>query len=160
MARGDEPLKQAAFLAAYAQCGVISHACIAAEIDARRHYDWLENDVDGIYEEKFAEARDHASGLLELEARRRAIEGVTETIFWQGLPVGTKTKYSDTLLMFLLKGSLPDKYAERKQISGTNGGPLEIHEEIVIAGEISDDDEIWGDVDTDEPETGLTVGGV
>ena len=155
MARGDTPLLQAAFLAAYAECGVIAQACRIVGMSSRRHYDWLENDEGGDYYDSFCEAREAAAGMLETEARRRAIEGTTETIFWQGLPIGTKVKHSDALLMFLLKGALPDKYAERKQITGGNGGPLEIHEEIVIAGDLSEDEELWGDTG----ETGLTVGG-
>jgi len=145
MAIGDDPLKQAAFLAAYAECGVISRAAEACDMSTRRHYEWLErDDEEGTYETAFNDAREHAAGLLETEARRRAIEGVKEPVYQKGECVGYKQKYSDTLLIFLMKGAMPDKYADRKQISGKGGGPLEIHEEIVFS---NDDSDLWGDID-------------
>lgn len=40
---------------------------------------------------------------MEDEVIRRAMLGVDETVFHQGIPCGIKTKYSDTLLMFYLE---------------------------------------------------------
>ena len=66
-------------------------------------------------------AADHA----EDEVRRRAIDGVEEPVGWyQGSPGGTVTRYSDTLLMFLLKGAKPEKYADRHKHSGGDGPPI------------------------------------
>lgn len=144
MARQFSAKLQAAFLAAYSECGVITRAAKMCGMNIRRHYEWLDHPVHGeAYEEAFVEAREHAAGLLETEARRRAIEGTREPVFWQGEHVADKVKYSDTLLIFLLKGALPDKYADRKQISGEGGGPLQITEEIVFS---DDDSDLWGDV--------------
>lgn len=58
-------------------------------------------------DESFAEAYNRAfeDGLdsMEDEVIRRAMLGVDETVFHQGIPCGIKTKYSDTLLMFYLE---------------------------------------------------------
>jgi len=69
----------------------------------------------------FAEAWDAAmetamDTVLEPEAIRRATEGVERTIYHDGQPVGVERHYSDTLLIFLLKGWRPDKYTERRDV--------------------------------------------
>ena len=57
--------------------------------------------------------------VLEDEATRRAVEGVEEPAGWyKGEPGGMVRRYSDTLLIFRLKGEAPQKYAERVQLSG------------------------------------------
>lgn len=43
----------------------------------------------------------------------------------EDIAVDRAKKNSDTLLIFLLKGAKPDKYADRKQITGASGGPFE-----------------------------------
>ena len=49
--------------------------------------------------------------------RRRAIEGVDKPVFHNGKVVGSIREYSDTLLIFALKGSMPSKYRERIDIT-------------------------------------------
>lgn len=56
---------------------------------------------------------------LEAEAVRRASEGTLKPTGWhKGEPSGYIREYSDILLIFLLKGAKPEKYAERVQIRG------------------------------------------
>lgn len=118
--------KKRAFLASYALTGNVSKACQAAEISRFSHYEWLKNDPD--YVEAVAKAAEDAADVLEEEARRRAFEGVDEPVFYQGDVCGTVRKYSDTLLIFLLKGAKPQKFREnlRAEVSGPNGGPVQI----------------------------------
>lgn len=71
-----------------------------------------------------AEQRSH--DVLEAEARRRAVEGIEKGIYYKGTLVDTERQYSDTLLTTLLKAKRPDEFAERKQITGANGGPLTV----------------------------------
>ena len=55
-----------------------------------------------------------AGDILEAEAHRRAVEGVEEPVGWyKGQAGGTVRRYSDVLLMFLLKGVLPERYKDR-----------------------------------------------
>ncbi len=90
--------RQAAFLEAYITCGTITHAALVAKIGRQTHYDWLKKDPD--YLEAFNEAQEAAGDALIAEARRRALE------------------YSDTLLIFLLKGAFPEKYREHYHHTG------------------------------------------
>lgn len=61
-------------------------------------------------------ALEEAGDTLELEARRRALEGIktVEPIFHGGKRVGERVvrRYSDRLLAFLLKAQRPEKYGE------------------------------------------------
>lgn len=103
--------KKRAFLVAYSECGNITQAAEAADISRQAHYNWLKEDPD--YAVAFVYADEAAGDNLEAEARRRAVEGVEEPVFYQGEVVGTIRKYSDPLLIFLLKGAKPEKYKDR-----------------------------------------------
>jgi hypothetical protein len=70
-------------------------------------------------------AYEQAGERLEQEARRRAVEGTKKNVYYQGEPCGVNTEYSDTLLIFLLKGAKPEKYAERVHNSVTVTPPTE-----------------------------------
>jgi hypothetical protein len=64
---------------------------------------------------------------LIAEGRRRAYEGVDEPVFHQGRVVGHKKRFSDQLLMFLVKANRPE-YRDNKalELSGKEGGPIQI----------------------------------
>ena len=57
-------------------------------------------------------ALDVAGATMEGEARRRAMEGVLEPVYYRGEAVGAIRKFSDTLLIFLLKAHNPKKYRD------------------------------------------------
>ena len=73
---------------------------------------------------RVAEAREEACDALEAEARRRAVEGVRKPVYYRGEIVGTVKEYSDTLLIFLMKGAMPEKYRENVKIEHTGGAEL------------------------------------
>lgn len=50
--------------------------------------------------------------LLEEEAARRAFHGTDKPVYQRGVKVGVIREYSDTLLMFLLKGRKPEVYRD------------------------------------------------
>ena len=118
-----EPQKRA-FLAAYAHTGRITRAAKAAQVNWRNHYNWLKSDPG--YPAAFAEAQSMAGDFLEDEAIRRALEGIQKPVFYQGVHTDNVTEYSDTLLIFALKGAKPEKYRERFEHTGAGGGPLQI----------------------------------
>lgn len=113
--------KQRAFLAAYNRLASVSLAAKVAKIARRSHYYWLDT-------REYVDARDEAVDRLEMEARRRGVDGVEAPIYYGGEPVyenkldpktgevaiklATRRKYSDTLLMFLLKAARPEKYRD------------------------------------------------
>lgn len=106
--------KQRAFLSAYSQCGVLTEAAREAKIDPRRVYDWRDRDED--FRKKLVDAKDDAVDMLETEARRRAVDGVEKPVYQGGKKVGTIRKYSDTLLIFLLKGARPETYRDNVSV--------------------------------------------
>ena len=61
---------------------------------------------------------------LEREARHRAAEGTDEPVFHRGQVCGAVRKYSDTLLIFLLKAHRPDKFRDRVELTGKGGSNL------------------------------------
>lgn len=84
------------FIATFSECGNISIACNIVGIHPMTVYGWLRNDEE--FNEDYNTAVDFAVGTLEMEARRRAMEG------------------SDRLLEFLLKSLKPEVYRERYEV--------------------------------------------
>lgn len=117
-------IKKRAFLVAFSECGNVTQAAISAGIVRQTHYDWLSNSPD--YADLFEQAKESAADKLEQEARRRAIEGTQKAIYYQGEIVGYENVYSDNLLMFMLKGDRPEKFKDRTELTGKNGGPIEL----------------------------------
>lgn len=114
------------FLDVLSQYGNVTRAAEAAAVSRTALYKRKAED------EEFAKAWDEAVQIgnkqLEDEARRRALEGVVEPVFDKdGNQTGERIKYSDTLLIFLLKGNNPDKFKDRVQgeITGKGGGPIQ-----------------------------------
>ncbi len=107
--------RQKAFLEEYKQCATVTHAAKIALIARQRHYKWL--DSDPAYAKAFEEAKIAATDALIAEARRRAT-GFDEPVYYQGEVVGKIRKHSDSLLIFLMKGALPEVYRERYEVSG------------------------------------------
>jgi hypothetical protein len=108
--------KKDLMLNSYALNGNISASAQVAGIHRSTHYAWMENDPE--YAKAFEEAGKEAIERLEEEARRRAVDGVDEPVFYQGMECGRVRKYSDILLMFLLKGKQPDTYRENVNHTG------------------------------------------
>jgi hypothetical protein len=67
-----------------------------------------------LYRAAFEEAAVVAGQALEDEAVRRAKEGYDEPLFYQGQPTGyTIRRYSEGLLMMVLKGWRPERYRDK-----------------------------------------------
>ncbi len=113
--------KQKAFLAAYAACANVRLAARLARCARSQHYWWLRQPA---YAEAFAEARAEACEALESEAWRRAVEGVVRPVYYRGKVVGTVREYSDTLLIFLMKAAMPQKYRDNAKINKTEGAEI------------------------------------
>lgn len=110
--------KKIALLAALAATGNTTKACAAVDITRVTAWKWRQHD------EQFAKDWEEAMKVgmegMEDEAKRRAFDGVAEPIFYKGMAIDTIQKYSDSLAIFLLKGGMPDKYAERNKSEITN----------------------------------------
>jgi hypothetical protein len=97
-------------LVALAKTGIIKAACEEANVDRMTVHRHRQSDPE--FSDSFNEALDIAVESLEIEARRRAHDGVDRPVFYQGEQCGSVREYSDTLLIFTLKALRPDKYRE------------------------------------------------
>lgn len=120
-----DPAKLTVFLDALADCGNVTQAAETAGAARVTFYRYRKDDPE------FAAAWDAAAEVgahaLEDEARRRGFQGWEEPVFFEGERVDTVRKYSDTLLIFLLKAHFPEKYRDRWQgeLTGPGGGPIQ-----------------------------------
>lgn len=147
----EKPRKNIAILPSHADVAIaelargysVVRACAVAGIERRNFYYRLNTDQE--FAARVAEAQ-HA-GILYLDdiARSRGAEGTAEPVIYQGelqyckdpvtgalkldgngdpIPL-TVNKLSDNLLMFTLKSRDRAKYADRHELTGADGGPLQ-----------------------------------
>lgn len=112
------------FLELFVQTAHFHRTCQILGLVPRTVYHWIH------YDEEFKEEYEIAKGLggilLEDEAVRRAIYGVDEPVYQGGKFVGYVRRYSDMLLVTLLKGNMPEKYREnwKGTLTDGSGNPL------------------------------------
>lgn len=70
---------------------------------------------------KWQEAFDEVTDKLEEAGIKRAVDGVEEDVYFQGIACGKKTVYSDSLLSMMLQGRRSDIYKARiaQEITGS-----------------------------------------
>jgi hypothetical protein len=109
------------FLEVLAASGNVSMAIAAAKISRRIVYDLRNNDET--FARAWSDAEDIAADRLETEAWRRAVDGVEEPVISLGKVVQTEDgtplvirRYSDNLLLALLRAHRPEKYRDRSSV--------------------------------------------
>jgi|SRR5579859_2558218 len=107
--------QRAAFLARLAETGNVSEAARWAAVSRSGAYALRLGDEE--FALAWAEAQGQAVDALEMEARRRAVEGVEQPVLYAGKPVHddggdpiTVRHYSDRLLELLLKARRPESF--------------------------------------------------
>ena len=115
----------------------------ANNADVVRQVAYRARDSSAKFKADWDEALEEARELLEAEARRRAAIGVDEPVFYQGQVVGQTRKYSDNLLMFLLKAHWPEKFRDNYAVehSGPGGGPVQVEQTVHVP-----DPETWAQI--------------
>ena len=116
------PRWQAPFLEALRVSGIQMRAAEAAGVDRVTVYRRRLADPD--FDQACRDAMEDAIDLLEAEAVRRARDGVQEDVYHQGVVVGQKLVYSDSLLLGLLKGRRKSVFSDRTEITGASGKPI------------------------------------
>ncbi len=116
--------RKVTFLEVYSRSGNKREAAKQAGVSLRQHYNWLDRDPE--YAEALQIAKEEATEVLEREAFRRGVEGWEEPVFYRGEQVGKITKYSDQLLVVLLKGNKPEKYKDRVEHTGESKSYMNI----------------------------------
>lgn len=116
---------RASFLQHLQETGNVTASAKAAGFSRTAAYE--RRSVDPEFAAAWKEAEEIATDTLEAEARRRAIEGVEEPVYYLGKECGRIRKYSDRMLEILLKAHRPDKFRERisTELTGKDGGPVE-----------------------------------
>ena len=112
------------------QTANVTASAVTAGCSVRAIYYIRERDEE--FAEEWEEAVGEATDMLESEARRRAVDGFEEPVFYKGVQVGAYLKYSDRMLELLLKAHLPEKYSNRIQHSGSVGP--DVIEKILLEG--------------------------
>jgi hypothetical protein len=102
------------FIAALSLNGNITDACEQMGIERSTAYRLRAEDE--AFAAEWDTALESAADRLEAEAWRRAVDGVEEPVFQQKEMIGTIRKYSDTLLVTLLKAHKKDKYSDKSTI--------------------------------------------
>lgn len=105
------------FLRELARVGIVGAACKKAKIGRTTAYKVREEDAE--FKAAWDAAVDDAADEMESEAWRRGNKGVLKPIYQGGKQVGTVREYSDTLLIFMLKGARPEKYRDRQETKHT-----------------------------------------
>jgi hypothetical protein len=124
--------KQALFLEEYARCGSVLRSCQRVGVARSTLYgDWIKGPE---FKAAFEKAGEDATDVLEEEARRRAVDGTVKPVYQGGKMVGGIREYSDSLLMFLLRGKR-DAFREKRSIGvgfegSTAGGVRKVIVEI------------------------------
>lgn len=80
-------------------------------------YRWRDDDPE--FAEAWDDAIDAGTELMEREAIRRGMSGVSKPVFHKGQVCGHLQEYSDTLLIFMLKARRPHVYRERATFEHT-----------------------------------------
>lgn len=124
-------LRQAKFLELFEECLMVSMACKKLKIPRRTVYNWINSDE--LFKSQYEASQKMAIDLMEEEARRRAFHGVKEPVYQGGKKVGYVQKFSDTLLIFMLKNLKKETFADvvRTEHSGPNGEAIRTEARVI-----------------------------
>ncbi len=129
--------KRKVFLKVLAKTGCVSASAKACGYQDTSTLQAFRRDNDDFADE-WADAADAGADVLIEEARRRAVDGVLDPVFFKGAIVGHVRKYSDPLLQMLLRGARPDTYRENAR-----GGDMNVNFGIAVLPEAAVSDKAW-----------------
>jgi hypothetical protein len=110
------------FLESLRRTGLVATSAKLVGVNSRRIKS--ECEVDKEFAADMQEALLEYSERIQAELHRRAVDGVPETVYFQGVPCGTKINYSDSLLTTLVKAKSPE-FREKIAVDTTiHGGVL------------------------------------
>jgi hypothetical protein len=128
--------KRRLFLDILSKTGQVTEAARAVGYTSTQYLHLLRRN-DEEFAEQWALAVEGAKDVLEAEAVRRAHEGVLEPDYYKGSVVGYTPKYSDTLLMFVLK-KLDPAYRDTGR-----SGDVNVNFGVAIMPMQAKDDNAW-----------------
>lgn len=95
--------------------GAVKAARIHITLPYKRRID------DEAFRKAWKEAAEVGTEQMEQEAARRAYHGTCKPVYYKGVKCGFVREYSDTLMMFLLKGRKPEVYRDGVEDSAARG---------------------------------------
>ncbi|MEO1648630.1 MAG: hypothetical protein AAFR32_07420 [Pseudomonadota bacterium] len=111
---GWTPERQRAFIEALADTGSVTAACKIVAMSTHGVYHLRRSPGADEFREAWARALDLGVQRIEDVAMDRALNGVEEPLYSYGKLIGTRTRYNDRLLMFMLRNRAPERFAEGK----------------------------------------------
>lgn len=114
------------FLAALREVPVVAYAADKAGVDRSTAYKARDGDEE--FAAAWEDAMEAGVDRAEQEAFRRATDGFDRPVWHQGQLVGYERVHSDSLLSLILKGRRKKVYADRTELAGVPGQPIEIDE--------------------------------
>jgi hypothetical protein len=121
--KGVQNPRQRSFLAAFVETGGVVRASELSGVSWKAHYGWKRDDPR--YLEEFERAIEVTADRAEAELYRRAVDGYNKPISYKGVIEDWYTEYSDTCLIFMLKGMRPAKYRDNL-VGLTSNAPVAI----------------------------------
>ena len=109
---GWTPQRQIAFIEALADTGSVAAACKAVDMSQRGAYHLRRQPGAEDFRAAWNKALDLGVQRIEDVAMDRALNGVEEPLYSYGALIGTRTRYNDRLLMFMLRNRAPHRFAD------------------------------------------------
>ncbi len=136
MRKATAPLrlkKEAIFLEALRQVGLVAGAALLTKIERHTPYRWAR--ASEAFAAQFAEAREEGHQVLadrlERSLTQRATEGVVENVYYQGEKIGEQKRFSDVACIVMLKSLRPHRFVEQLVAVGVNVAGQKVNVEIV-----------------------------
>jgi hypothetical protein len=92
----------------------------AATIGVSRTALYLLRDSDSSFAGLWDNAVEAGTDRLEDAALQRAVEGIEEPVFYRGQQVGTVRRYSDGLLIALLRARRPERFRDIRTVAAND----------------------------------------
>jgi len=102
----------------------VTKAAASVNVSRRTAYDHRQ--ADEAFAAAWDDAVEEATDALEAEARRRALDGWDEPVFYQGAECGYVRKYSDRMLELMLGGYRNRFRTKSVELSGPDGSPIQV----------------------------------
>ena len=109
---GWTPDRQRAFIEALADTGSVAAACKAVDMSERGAYHLRRQPGAEPFRAAWERALDLGVQRIEDVAMDRALNGVEEPVYSYGELIGTRTRYNDRLLMFMLRNRAPHRFTD------------------------------------------------
>jgi hypothetical protein len=118
---GWTPERQIAFIEALADTGSVEAACKAVDMSQAGAYNLRRQPGAECFRKAWQAALGLDVALVEDVVMDRAHNSFEEPLYSYGRLIGTRRRYNDRLLMFILRNRTPERFADGKRVSGMGG---------------------------------------